>query len=208
MRFDRYDKTVVIPAKYVNGKFQYFYGGYLPEFQDGTIIDLVVPEYAIKDTDFLKVLNTGHSEVLLPKGETIYAAVSSRQIPERLRNLSLSIKSLIQGSVSTVIASLFPDSLFVEILLDEPLYLELRGTKHGRLKPVKCSIPSLKKEARSLNHAYYLISEIFEPDRISHAGSVFQKMMYIDSRTHCSTLDDLRNDLEARYEHILRLPSG
>lgn len=196
MRVDRYDKTVKIPARVVGGGFEYFYGGPLPELRDGTILDFSVPESAIEDTAFLKVLKTGTYEEILPKGAKVYAAVSSRHIPPALSNKTLSLKNY-----------LLPDELFVEIVLEEPLKLQLRGTKPGRLKAAKCVIPTLNKKALSLNHAYRLISEAFEPDRISHSGNVFQKMMYIVPDKGCRLLDDLRGLFEASHEVGLHLPS-
>lgn len=191
---------MVIPAKLISGEFQYFYGGPLPKIRDGTIIDLVVPEHAIEDKTVLGVLENRHFEELLPKGVTLYAAVSQSQVPTDLKGRALSMDSLNLDPVTT---SLFNDELFVEIELDEPLCIQLRGTKKGRLKPVKCTIPALKKKAVSLNHAYRQISEAFEPQRISHVGNVFQKMLFTDSNKRCFLLDDLRSYLEAKYEHNL-----
>ncbi len=197
---NRFNKTVVIPTKVVSGKFQYFYGGPLPKLRDGTIFDLVVPEQAIEDKTFLGVIENSHFEELLSKDKTIYAAVSSSQVPTNLRDSAFSMGSL---NLDPVIASFFNDARFVKIVLDEPLYLQLRGTKQGRLKPVKCTIPDLNEKAISLNHAYRLVSEAFEPQRISHVGNVFQKMLFIDSNKRCFLLDDLRSDFEAKYEHSL-----
>ena len=54
------------------------------------------------------------------------------------------------------------------------LRLTLRGTKKPQLLSVKCDIPALGKVANSLNHAYSLISEAYEIERISHIGNVFE----------------------------------
>lgn len=151
MRPNRFDRTVVIPVRVVNGFFQYFYGGALPRLKERTIFDMIVPEWAIEDANFIKLLNVSHYKELLPKGAHIFAAVSPSQVPEDLRISALLLHSIIKLNASPVIASMFPDSRFVEIVLEESLSLQLRGSKHGRLKPTKCTIPSLKKQAQSLN---------------------------------------------------------
>jgi hypothetical protein len=203
MRPNRSDKTVIIPTRLANGSFEYFYGGALPRLTDGVVFDMVVPEWAIEDKSFLNVLQRHHYEVLLPDSAVIYCAVSSDQVPDNLNELIVTLHSITNGN-DPHIASVFPAKVFVPIILKDRLELELRGTKLGRLKAAKCAIPSLDKEARSLNHAYRLISEAFEPDRISHSGNVFEEMLYVDSAGQGFPLDELRSMLEAKNENVLR----
>lgn len=206
MRPDRFEKTVVIPLRVVKRQLHYLYGGPLPNLPDGTRCDLIVPLYAIEDKAFLAQLEASHVEDLLPQDANILAAVSSAQMPGHLTNRALSLKEVCQHAgrrsterVSWDLTTQYPDSVFVQVVLKEPLRLELRGTKHGRLLPVRCAIPALEgKEAISLNHAYRLISEEFEPKRISHAGNVFHKMVYLDHQGCFSSLDQLRAKFESQ----------
>ena len=62
------------------------------------------------------------------------------------------------------------------------------------------------EKAVSLNHAYRLISEKFEPNRISHAGNVFQKMVHLGAQGICYPLDEYRNTLAAIHEDALIHP--
>ena len=209
---NRQEKNMVIPIIVVKGEFYYFYGGRLPIPPDGTMCDLIVPAYAIKDKDFLEKLEAGHVEELLPVGAHIFTAISSRQLASDLSKSTFSAEQLAQrfgGSIAKdVYGSLIAnnlDSLFVEVILEEPLMLELRGTKHGRLRRVRCVIPELNEKASSLNHAYRLISEHFEPDRISHAGNVFRKMVHLDEGV-CDLLDELRDRFEAKHARALQHP--
>jgi hypothetical protein len=202
MQHDRFEKMVVIPTRIVNGTFRYFNGGPFPKLKEGTKLKVVVSELAIENIEFLKILEAGHKEDLLPKNASIYAAVSLAHIPQALEDSALSGHLLIPGGIPS-----FPDTRFVEIVLEEPLFLYLRGTKLGRLSPVKCRIPSLKKEALSLNHAFRLISEEFEPHRISHGGNVFQRMLYIYPDKQYYTLEDLRDNLEKKYQDGLHKPT-
>lgn len=126
--------------------------------------------------------------------------MSSTKIPDRLKKAAYSIDTLLNGKVDQVTGSLIQNTLFVEVNLQEPLSLQLRGTKHGRLKPVKCSIPSLSKEADSLNQAFYLISSDFEPGRKSHVGNAFQQFWIINPGKQPFHLEELRMENEAKKE--------
>ena len=216
---DGSEKKLVIPLKVVWGEFYYFYGGRLPILPNGTMCDLIVPASAIEDRDFLFRLEARHVEELLPAGETILTAVSTARVPTDWRKRAYSPEQIgdpfggdLAKDVSTKLSINNPDSLFVEIILKDPLGLDLRGTKHGRLIRASCVIPALDgKEAVSLNHAYRLISEAFEPDRISHVGNVFRKMVHLDNQEGCFLLNDLRAKVEAEFERELvhpDLPKG
>ena len=90
----------------------------------------------------------------------------------------------------------------VELMIHKsPLRLRLRGTKPATLEDVPCWIPSLEKEAKSLNHACRLVSEGFEPSRISHSGNVFE-LGYFKSGDTWISLGDLRDTTVARFEML------
>lgn len=82
-------------------------------------------------------------------------------------------------------------SLWVSVTLTQPL--QSRTTQTGRVTLLggACQIPALGCTARSLNHAYTLLSETFEPHRIGHTGSAWHKAhVYEDERW--KPLDELR----------------
>lgn len=56
--------------------------------------------------------------------------------------------------------------------------LHLKGDKEPSLEDCKCRIPVLNADARSLNHAYTLLSTAFETHRISHSGNVFTHVFF------------------------------
>lgn len=69
---------------------------------------------------------------------------------------------------------------------------------------VKCDIPALGKVANSLNHAYSLISEAYEIERISHIGNVFKKVYYRDDFSY-HELDTLRGNIQYKFEEDILL---
>jgi len=193
---DKLEKTVKIPVRIVDGQVRYFYGGELPKLREGAIGDLIVPAYAIQEADDLKRLQDEHIEEILPTGMIVLLGVRIKDLQEELRKyISYPEK-------------LFPpvNCGFIEIRLVEPLCLRLRGSKRAVLQPCRCFIPALNKEAESLNHAYTLISEVFEPYRLSHSGNVFQRGYYLEGN-RWRPLDDLRSHYEAQFERHLERES-
>ncbi len=92
------------------------------------------------------------------------------------------------------------DGGFVEIFLRQPQGLKLRGKKKALLLPCRVEIPALPGEpAASINHANTLISEAFEPWRISHTSNVYFKVYAREeSDGQWLPLDAWRTEAEAR----------
>lgn len=90
-------------------------------------------------------------------------------------------------------------------VLREPLSIRWRGSKLGSLEPAKCEIPVLpRKRAESVNHAYRLVSEAFEPHRRSHTANVFQEVFY-QAGSRWLPLEVLRRNAESDLESSLVL---
>ena len=173
----------------------YFYGGGMPELAEGSIGDLLVPSSAfVNPYDRLRCEQQGR-EKLLPEGATVMF---------RMRQALRGEKRV--GWHEDLETSPPFQGVFVEVTLKKALYLVLRGTKPARLERVQCFIPTLEVTAKSLNHAYRLISEAFEPARMSHSGNVFQEV-FVARGSGWVELDTLRSAVEAKYEHRLH-PGG
>ncbi len=200
----RYTKTVVIPGRVVDGCLHYFYGGPLPQLAEGTVFDLVVPEGAIKDPAVARKLTSTRKYVLAGPGTVLYCSVGMGTIPTNLAGHAVTADGLSRRFKEEINAR-FPAKLFVEVVLKGELVLELRGSKKAHVLGTECWIPSLGQKATSLNHTYRLISEAFEPNRISHAGNVFSEMLWVDSE-EWGDLNGLRRVAEAQNESTLMAP--
>ena len=74
---------------------------------------------------------------------------------------------------------------------------------YGVTAPEGISI--IGKEARSLNHAYSLISTKHEPRRLSHTGNVFKEITYLDvKKDKWLPLENLRKENSFRSQRIYR----
>ena len=186
------EKVIRIPVRVgKNGKIEYFYGGTLPVLMEGTIGDLVVPAWSIAEEKEAFRLQQEHIVPLLPSGSIVRLVVDHRHTPDDLRGHLK--KGIQRGS---------RNPMGVEVILQEKLMLRLRGTKPATLQDATCCVPSLKQEAKSLNHAYHLVSEKFEPQRRSHSANVFRVGYYVDSKDRWISLDRLRNTAEASVEML------
>jgi hypothetical protein len=193
MFVDKEAKTVKIPVRMVNGQVKYFYGGNLPKVEDGVIGELILPEYSILDDSFVSVSNCEQKIEVLPSGISIMVAVNMR-VPTKKKNCLENIRT----------QPLTTDT-FVRVELKDPLHLLLRGTKKSKLMGARCSIPCLETDAGSLNNAYTIISEEFEPERISHTGNVFNKCYYEGNSDIWFPLEALREAEEGKFEEMLFL---
>lgn len=169
---DPLSKTATIPVRFKDGKFiNYLTQEELSGIEDGALCDLIVDAYRINDHKLLALLNDETETELFPEGEKLFALVNPEHIPDELR----------QHATSSANISLGDNGSFVEIELKTSLRMMFRGTKQPALFDCGCNIPSLEETAKSLNHAYTLISTAFEPHRRSHTGNVFKKVFFLSN---------------------------
>jgi hypothetical protein len=145
---DRFKKTVSIPIRIVNGQLAYFYGGELPRLREHTIGELIVPASAVTEPKSLASLQEEHVKEIRPANTKLLLGMRAKAFPAERRTFVIYPEGL------------FPriDYGFIEVRLKEPLCLRLRGSKKATLESCRCFIPALDQEAKSLNHAYTLIS--------------------------------------------------
>ena len=183
-----------MPFKVVNGQLTYFYGGSLPTIRDGAIGDLVLPAFNIAVDEVRKRLLAEQTVLLLNTATSLMVRISNKSIPRSLA--SRCREETLDGRDRTSC---------VRVVLKEPLSIRWRGAKPGSLEPATCEIPVLpRKKAESLNHAYRLVSEAFEPHRRPHTANVFQEVFYQDGQ-HWGPLEMLRGKAGSDLESSLVL---
>jgi len=196
MRYDPLQKKTRIPFRVVNGQLVHFYDGTpIKDLSDGTVGDIVVNNYQIKDKARVSQYNSEQVVPFLPSNTLLIASVSLKSVPKDLRERLLSDhgKFIPNGKV--------------EIFLEQELMLRLRGTKHATFEPCVCRVPALQgklsedEHPTSVNHAYILISTHFEPHRQAKGGNVFDRVFYC-SEPHqvWQPLSHLRDQKQAEHE--------
>jgi hypothetical protein len=202
MQFSSADKTIRIPVRSEKDKLYCLYGGSVPALKDGAIGELIVLESAITDRYFVDLLQEETSTEMFAAQTSLFAQVkmSGKLAPEVIKKAKY---------IPTPLSESGAAGWFVEIILLDPLFLILRGTKPGELKDCQVKVPAIdgavdsEADARSINHAYTQISQLFETQRRSHTGNVFDKVFFLDGAGQIVPLDNRRKQLEADAEYSL-----
>jgi hypothetical protein len=155
--------------------------------------ELVLDETHFADKDFFHSLAKQKIIELLPSDSRLLASIALKdQVMEDLAKFVI-LDDGPKGPKGV-------DGGFIEIFLRQPQGLKLRGKKKALLLPCRIDIPALPGQpAASLNHAYTMISEAFEPWRISHTSNAFLKIYSQDIVSgDWVLLDTLRKEAEAK----------
>lgn len=185
-----YQNSVQIPVRVRDGAVELLYGGALPTLQEGTVGTLTVPAHAFLDQEMLNQLSRGLTVPRLSAGTELLALMKThRNDPQLIKQKEGGIRTTEEGS-------------FAQIILLDDLDVRLRGSKRATLGTCRCNMPALPdKLARSVNHAYTMLSEHFERDRISHTGNVFELVYFRrGAKNEWLPLDALRRPMEAAIE--------
>jgi hypothetical protein len=199
----------------IDGRLELELGGTIP-LADGTPCELIVPERAITDMELLAVLRERKKIRILPEGTKLVAILSGREpVSEKLQEACKP-----EGFGYTELGRWFerwdrPSSAprrYVEVELgptdesrrgfgpysDGGLWLEVQGGRSTGLISSQIILPDCVSEepATSLNHAYTLLSEAFEPWRISHTGNVYEQVLYQETNRKWYPLLFLRDQKE------------
>jgi hypothetical protein len=195
-------KRVVIPVVWREGRLEPFYGGELPKFRDGWVMDLVTEEDALENKGEINRFNIEHEVMILQKEATLYAVISMRLWDAK--------KMPAPPVVDLDTIPLIPaESILVPFIIKQDLKLHLRGTRPAELLPCRCEV-GLKdiNDPESVNQAYTRLSEYYEPWRRAHTGNVFDKVYFQDKPGVASPLRVLRDEKEAEAEKQLFHLSG
>jgi hypothetical protein len=189
---DPYKRTVRLPVIAVKDELKFFYGGDLPSMKDGTIGELIIPEFSINKDYRLGLIHSETKKGFLPKGTVLMARLSPKSIDPTKQFLKR--------------MGVFPpiDGLFTEIRLESELVINFRGTKNPELLDCTCKTLALPDAApKSVNHAFTLLSEKFETHRRSHTANVFEQVYYENKPNHWVQLAERRNELYRNFEYEL-----
>jgi hypothetical protein len=181
----QYEKRLRIALRSTGEGFTLLDGSPPPAIVKGTVCELVVRPEALQNPDDRNRFVRDEIIPILSKETPVLLGVSPHSVGNS-KALGL-ICSPQQIGVRT-------EYWLVEIRLLEDLRIRIRGDQEAKLEPCTCVIPALKREATSVNHAFTIISEAYETERLSHTGNVFQRAYTPVGPKRWQTLDDLRID--------------
>lgn len=211
---------VRIPVKLVDGQWEYFYGGSLP-VKDGSVGDLVVDRSRIEDKKFLASLKCASKHKILEIGTTLLVALTVKHPLDIGPELVQYLQPVGSGGPDLGNAYYWTtrsgDTRFVQISVGGPtavqrqldpeekggVWLHVEGLVPKGVSSSTILLPSGvgNGAAESLNHAFTLLSERYEPWRKSHTGNIYDRMLYRESNGKWYPLNDLRNTALVKDEH-------
>jgi hypothetical protein len=177
---DPYSATVRIGARWRAGQLTTLNDQPLPNIRDGAFIELVIPAWAVVSEADRQRLQSKRVIEMLPTDARVWLGLSTKavrpEVHEKFPNRG-------HGAAAGY--------LLAEVILLEPLSVLVDGSERAKLNDCHCGIFLLETEARSLNHAFTLLSQKFEVDRLSHTGNVFRQGFTYQGKRWLS-LDALR----------------
>ncbi len=121
----------------------------------------------------------------LPTGTELFSRVNPEKVPSEMLGQTVE-KATPQK----------PRGRFVRLVIESDLWINYVPGKKGSLNDCRCTIPSIKDEAQSINEAYKKIAMAFEPSRRSNSGKVFS-LVFIERNHRLVKLMTLRDELDA-----------
>lgn len=204
-------KIIRVPVAFVEGRWEFLYGRAV-KVRDGASGELHLDQANFTDKKFLKALTTKRRVVILDTGTELRVALTVKP------DLDAALRTLLLPGNETRYAhstKLSVDTRFVPIHLGGPtdaqrkkkveqggLFLLLEGMEPRAIESGMVNLPAAPdlEPVDSLNYAFTRLSEVFEPWRKAHTGSIYERVFYLDHDGCWYPLKDLRNRALASAE--------
>jgi len=208
-----------IPVRCVDGVWECNYGGPVPVKKDSPG-ELIIERSAISDPFFLATMEEPDRFRILEQGTELLVALSVKtpeQIPDGLTSHLRPMES-----VAPALAVNFNQrwhsgtTHFAPIWIGQPderqavkletqsggLWLLTKGPKPKGLTSTQIRLPEgiEPDTVRSLNHAFTVLSETYETSRISHTGSIYERVLYKETNNRWYPLEVLRDEALAEND--------
>lgn len=190
-------RNLSVRMKFIDGRWEVETGGQVP-VEEGTEAELRVPIHRITNQDFIERMTKKEIIPILPMGTVLRALLSPKDrvgiSPENQHHL-ISYLDVVDEMFSLSSDYHFPsDACFVEVNLGPPtgrqaqstdlyqggLWLICEGAEPTELRSSTIVLPKgiTDQKAISLNHAFTMLSEVYEPWRKAHTGSAYERFFY------------------------------
>ncbi len=205
-------KKLRLPVRLVEGVWELEFGGAVP-VKDGQEAELVVPESAITDPNLLRAMKAVSFIKILERGVKLRAYLATKDlegVSTQQRAHLLAWKDWEKETAPRAIESWSGGPLsFFELTIGPAtekqartlftstggLWLVVEGRKAKGLQSSQFELPESvsDKPAGSLNHAFTILSEVYELWRISHTGNVYDRFLYQEANGKWYPLSHLRD---------------
>jgi hypothetical protein len=207
-------KTIRVPVTLVDGRWEFLYGGDV-KVKNGASGELHLDQVHFTDKKFLKALTDKRRVAILNTGTELRVALTIKpDLDSKLRPLLLPR----DATRHTHSSKLSVDTRFVPIHLGGPtdaqrkkkveqggLFLLLEGMEPRAVESGMLNLPDAPglESVDSLNYAFTRLSEVFEPWRKAHTGSIYERVFYLEPDGFWYPLKDLRDRALATAERKL-----
>lgn len=214
------EDRVRVPVKLVDGRWEFFYGGVVP-IAEGTVGELVVDKRQVTDANFLGRLKKKTSYKIMDQGTQLMVALNIKDKPtidsELLKHLTTIPINHVSTESKFTRFGVRDNTQFVAITVGSSakktaetnveggIWLELEGMEPQGVSVSSLILPEGISDQRvdSLNYAFTLLSETYEPWRRSHTGSIYERIFYKEESEVWYPLNVLRNAAIASEEQNL-----
>lgn len=209
-------KKLRLSVRFVDGVMESQFGGTI-DLVDDAKAELVVNESDLADKALLASLRAKQTINILSEGTTLVAILSNRH-PEKVSEAldeAATHEVFSESDLGTWFewnAHLCTKRRYVEMVLGpkDPnqgslrefasggLWLQIKGGRGVGILSSQVLLPDAvsKEPALSLNHAYTLLSEAYEPWRTSHTGNIYEQVLYQETNGKWYPLEFLREKRE------------
>lgn len=207
-------KVIRVPVKLVDGQWELLYGGPV-KVKDGAFGELHLDRVHFTDKAFLKALTEKRKVAVLPNGTELRVALTIKSdLDQRLRPFLHDYASTPHDHTAKISA----ETRFVSVRLVGPtqaqqrqkieaggLWLWLEGMEPRGVESGMVDLPRTHEleAVDSLNYAFTRLSEVFEPWRKAHTGSIYERVFYQERNGRWYQIKDLRDRALASAERQL-----
>lgn len=197
-------KRVKLPVQWVDGRWEFLYGGGIP-VREGSYAELSVALHAIEDESFRKRVTQEVVVKVFDEERPLIVALNDRKWDgPRHSGFKVALEDVPTGCTRFEQVWVGPKSVATGKFDADHGGLWMRQHGVGRCElvcssvvmPAGSSVPT----ASSLNHAVTLLSEQHETHRISHTGNVYERVFYQEGSGRWFPLAYLRSGVLARAE--------
>lgn len=197
-------KTLRIPIKCVDGQWELLYGGAV-KVKNHSLAELLISGSRISDPALLGALTKKRLVRILDEGVELRVALTIQ--PPLAPELTKHLVPTDEMREALMTSKLSVNSRFVRVNLGGPtesqikagektggLWLALEGMEPRELKSSTVKLPEIPDidPAISLNHAFTVLSKLFEPWRKANTGSIYERVFYQEANGKWFPLKDLR----------------
>jgi len=207
-------KVIRVPVRLVDGHWELQYGGAV-KVKEGAIGELHIDRMNFNDTAFLKALTERRRVQVLPEGTELRVALTIKEgLDSSLRPHLLAYDATPHDHTIKI----SDETRFVSIGLagstkaqelrqvdGSGLWLILEGMEPRGIESGVVALPKTHglEAVDSLNYAFTRLSEVFEPWRKAHTGSIYERVFYREPNNRWYALKDLRDRALASAERQL-----